>query len=71
MADDLVTIRTFWNVGEAHLATNLLEAAGIQAFLENEYSVMMMPHMANPSGIQLKTRRSQSEKAIETLKGHD
>ena len=71
MADELVTVRTFWDVAEAHLAKSVLEEAGVQAFLANEYSVMMTPHLANPSGIELKVQRSQAEKAIEVLKGRD
>ena len=36
MVDKLVTVRTFGNAIEAHLAKSALEEAGIQAFLENE-----------------------------------
>ncbi len=67
MADELVTIQTFWNAGEAHLAKSRLEDADIVAFLENEYSVMITPHMANPSGIKLNVQRCDVQTALELL----
>ena len=68
MADELVTVETFWNVSKAGLAKSTLEEAGIQAFLENEYSVMMTPHLSNPSGVKLLAKRSDAQKAAEALK---
>ena len=40
MVDELVTVATFWNAIEAHLAMSSLEEAGIQAFLENENAML-------------------------------
>ncbi len=68
MADELVTVETFWQVSLAHLAKSTLEEVGIQAFLENEYAVMMTPHLANPSGVKLLVKRSDAQKATEVLK---
>ena len=68
MSDELVAVETFWNVSEAHLAKSTLEEAGIEAYLENEYSVMITPHLANPSGVKLLVKRSDAQKATEVLK---
>ena len=67
MADELVTIETFWNVSEAHLAKSRLEEAGIEAFLENEYAVMMTPHLANPAGIKLNVKQPDVQTAMALL----
>ena len=67
MVDGIVTVQTFWNVSEAHLAKSSLEEAGIQAFLENEYSVMMTPHLADPSGVKLRVKQSDADRAAEVL----
>ena len=71
MADELVAIETFWNVSEAHLAKTKLEETGIPAFLENEYAVMMTPHLANPSGVKLLVKQGDVQKATEVLKPVD
>ncbi len=68
MVDELVTVETFWDVSKAHLAESTLAEAGIQAFLENEYAVMMTPHLADPAGVKLLVKRSDAQKATEVLK---
>ena len=68
MAEQLVTIETFWNVSEAHLAKSKLAEAGIQAFLENEFAVMMTPHMADPRGVKLLVQECDMQQATEVLK---
>ena len=67
MVDELVTVQTVWNVSAAHFAQSRLEEADIVAFLENEYAVMMTPHMANPSGIKLNVKRCDAQAALEVL----
>ena len=66
MAAELVTVRTFKNPVEAHLAMSALKAAGVQAFLENEYSQPMTPHFA----VKLTVRQSDFQRADDTLKQH-
>ncbi len=68
MTDELVPVETFWNVSEANLAKSKLEEAGIEGFLENEYSVMMTPHLANPSGVKLLVKPGDAQRAAEVLK---
>lgn len=67
MVDELVTIQTFGNVSEAHLANSRLKEASILAFLENEHAVMMTPHLANPLGVKLKVKRCDVQAALECL----
>jgi hypothetical protein len=67
MSDELVVVKTFWQASEAHLAKAKLEEAGIQAFLDNEFSVTMTPHLANPSGVRLLVKRGDAQKATEFL----
>ncbi len=68
MSEELVTVETFWNVSEAHLAKALLQEAGIQTFLENENAVMMTPHLADPCGVRLLVKQKDAEQAREFLK---
>ena len=68
LPDKLVTIETFWNVSEAHLAISCLEEAGVEGVLENEHSVSMTPHLASPEGIKLNVRQSDAQVATNLLK---
>jgi hypothetical protein len=71
MADELVTVATFSNASEAHLALSALESAGVQAFLENENVVLTMPYLTNAAGVKLNVRRSDIQRANELLKRHN
>jgi hypothetical protein len=66
LTDKLVTFRTFRNAFEAHLALSALEVAGIQAFIENEYSQPWTPHFA----VKLTVRQSDLQRAEDALKTH-
>ncbi len=68
MSDELITIATFGNVSEAHLAKSCLEESCIEGFLENEYSAVMTPHLASPAGIKLNVRQADVQTATELLK---
>ena len=68
MADELVTVDSFWQVSQAHLAKSALEGVGIQAFLENENTVMMAPHLTNSTGVKLLVKRCDLQQATEVLK---
>ena len=50
MSDNLVTVATFWDGIEAHMARNRLDAAGIRSILEGEMTVGMAWHLANAVG---------------------
>ncbi|MDP1562419.1 MAG: DUF2007 domain-containing protein [Pirellulaceae bacterium] len=68
MADELVTIQTFGNIVEAHFAKSRLEEADIDAFIENEYSVLMTPHLASPFGVKLIVRQCDVQEALKLLR---
>ena len=68
MPDKLVTVRTFRNAVEAHLALSALEVEGIQAFLENENVVLMDWGPGNPAvGVKLNVKSSDIQRASELL----
>jgi tetratricopeptide (TPR) repeat protein len=50
MSERLLTVATFANPVEAHLAKNRLESAGIKAFLEGQETVGMAWHLTNAFG---------------------
>lgn len=67
MTDEFVTIQTFGSVVEANFAISRLEAADIDAFIENEYTAWMTPHLASPLGVQVKVRPCDVQKALKLL----
>ena len=68
MVDELVTVKTFWNVIEANLAKSALEEAGIQVFLENENARLNLAVMVP---MKLNVKKIDAQRAIEVLKPHD
>ena len=66
MSDDLVTIATFLNIGEAKLAQGKLSSAGISASVRNENALNLHIGMAM-WGIQLQVPDSQVVRALEVL----
>jgi hypothetical protein len=72
MADKLVTIATFWESWEAHLAKDRLLDAGINCFLSGENFVATYWLYANADrGIKLKVAGSNAAKAGELLEGNE
>ncbi len=71
MADKLVTIATFWESWEAHLAKDRLLDAGINCFLSGVNFVATYWLYANADrGIKLKVVGSNAAKAGELLEGN-
>ena len=66
MADDLVTIATFLNLGEAKLAQGKLSAAGIDASVRDENAMNLHIGMAM-WGIKLQVPDPQVVRALEIL----
>jgi hypothetical protein len=66
MSDDLVTIATFLNIGEAKLAQGKLSSAGIAASVRNENALNLHIGMAM-WGIQLQVPDFQVVRALEVL----
>jgi hypothetical protein len=68
VADNLVTVATFWSPIEANLARNRLEAAGLRAFLAGEESVGMAWYLTNAfGGIKLQVRDEEAQEAHSIL----
>jgi len=59
------TIRSFYNLAEAGFAQSLLESAGIQAALADQYAYAAGQILA--SGIRLQVPEADAERAVEIL----
>jgi hypothetical protein len=71
-ANELVTITTAATVFDAEVMCAALRAAGIQAFVPNENSSTMLPHMIgaiNPNGVPVVVRSSDVPAAQAVLTG--
>src|SRR5271169_2311623 len=66
MPDDLVTIATFLNIGEAKLAQGKLASAGIEASVRDENAMNLHIGMAM-WGIKLQVPDSQVVRSLEVL----
>ncbi len=66
MPDDLVTIATFLNIGEAKLAQGKLSSAGIEASVRDEHAMNLHIGMAM-WGIKLQVHDNQVVRALEVL----
>ncbi len=66
MSDDLVTIATFLNIGEAKLAQGKLSSAGIEASVRDEHAMNLHIGMAM-WGIKLQVPDHQVVRALEVL----
>lgn len=71
-ANELVTLTTTASVLDAELLCTTLRAAGIKAFVPNENSSTMLPHMIgaiNPDGVPVVVRASDVQAARAVLAG--
>jgi Putative prokaryotic signal transducing protein len=66
MPEDLVTIATFLNIGEAKLAQGKLSSAGIEASVRDEHAMNLHIGMAM-WGIKLQVPDNQVVRALEVL----
>ena len=68
MIDRLVTVATFDNLVEAHMARNCLEAAGLKSFLMDEETVGMAWHLSNAlGGVKLQVGEEDADEALAVL----
>lgn len=66
--DDPVLIARFIGIQQAELALSLLDASGIEGYLDQPYTASIAPHyMLGSGGIRLFVRREDREAAIEAL----
>lgn len=62
----MVTIRRYWNMGEAGFVRSLLEAAGIEAVIPDEcVGTMGSPYL--PGGIRVQVPEGDEQRAMEVL----
>ena len=72
MADKLVTIATFWEPWEAHLAKDKLSDAGINCFLSGENFVATYWLLAGADrGIKLKVAEPDAPEAVKILEADE
>ncbi|MFW5627987.1 MAG: orotate phosphoribosyltransferase [Candidatus Cloacimonadaceae bacterium] len=70
MSKDIITIESFADLFEAELAKNLLEEAGIAAYIEGERFTGMMPSFAGDiHKIRLQVEKDKEGEAKELLEG--
>ena len=68
MAGKLVTIATFDQAGQAHVAKNALEVAGIQAVITDEETAAMLWSVSTAiGGIKVKVLEEDAERAVRLL----
>jgi hypothetical protein len=66
MSENIVTLATFANATEAHLARNLLEREGIQAFVADELSGNALSGQVQ-GVVKLKVLPADAERARQLL----
>lgn len=70
MANTLITIATFDNAIDAHLASSKLESEGIKTYIFDEHIITLNPlYNFAAGGIKLKVMSNDAEKAYHILKG--
>lgn len=70
--DGFETLIRFATIGEARVAAGLLEASGIEAFVPDEHTTNVVPHMSNAlGGYRLQVPRSDLERARTILAADD
>jgi hypothetical protein len=70
MSEKLVTVARFTEYPEADLARQLLEDAGIKAFVMNQ-NVQVAWGIYPPGGIELQAAESEAQEAREILKAQE
>jgi hypothetical protein len=68
MSDEPVVINTFDNEAEAEMAQQLIEDAGVRAFVSKDDAGGMEPHLQLTGGVRLVVARADAERAREILK---
>jgi len=69
---DFVQIRAFDNYIYAHIALSMLQDAGINCHLKDEYTVTIDPFLSPAlGGMKLMVHASQAQRALELLESTD
>lgn len=68
MSDELVVLKTFNNEIEPGMAQQVLQQAGMTAFVFKDDAGGMEPHLQRTNGVRLLVNRSDAERAFQMLK---
>lgn len=68
MSDELVVLKTFNNEIEAGMAQQVLQQAGVTAFVFKDDAGGMEPHLQRTNGVRLLVSRANAERALQMLR---
>jgi hypothetical protein len=68
MSDEMVVLKTFNNEMEAEMAQQVLQEAGLTAFVFKDDAGGMEPHLQRTNGVRLIVNRVDAPRAHELLK---
>ena len=68
MSDEVVVLKTFNNEIEAGMAQQVLQEAGMQAFVFKDYAGGMEPHLQRTNGVRLSVNCVDAHRAHMLLK---
>jgi hypothetical protein len=67
MSDEVTVIKIFNNELEAEMAQQLLQEAGVKAFVLKDDGGGMEPHLQRTTGVRLVVNRAYAERAHQIL----
>ena len=67
MSDELVVLKTFNNEIEAGMAQQMLQEAGMTAFVYKDDAGGMEPHLQQTNGVRLVVNRIDAGRALKLL----
>ena len=67
MSDELVVLKTFNNEIEAGMAQQMLQEAGMTAFVYKDDAGGMEPHLQRTNGVRLVVNRIDAGRALKLL----
>ena len=68
MSDEVVVLKTFNNEAEAGMAQQVLQEAGVPAFVSKDDAGGMEPHLQRTNGVRLVVNRADARRAHNLLK---
>lgn len=68
MSDEMVVLKTFNNEIEAGMAQQVLQEAGMTAFVSKDDAGGMEPHLQRTNGVRLVVNRADARRAHNLLK---
>ena len=68
MSEEVVVLKTFNNEIEAGLAQQVLQEAGVTAFVFKDDAGGMEPHLQRTNGVRLVVNRADAQQAHKTLR---